>query len=118
MKVSIEHSEEKRGLFKKKTVHRVTYHVEFNEKEMHVIDQNDMKKDTSSIVSGYRSLETGNDWDVTIKELCSKKPWGFVVATPVEAKNFDDDLKAGLRNLKDYLEDNMEVESKSTTFEL
>lgn len=141
MRVSIDHLEKTTGLLRKSTLHGVQVQVTFSEEERSVIEQRDLKYDvvlergySADISEGKaiaqenrglgRKLLTAavsgadaNTTHLTINKLM-KGPDLFFLETPLEAKVYEDQLKAGLVQLKNYIVGNEGVEEKSTSFEL
>lgn len=123
MRVSIEHEEEKHGLFRKTTYYTVSLTVDFSEEEKQVIKDSDLgdslileRPPQANIKDSTQGLE--DIFHLRIKDLVKGKPDKHTWATPAEAKNYEADLKEVLPKLKEYIEQNSGIEEKSTTFEL
>ncbi|WP_156788496.1 hypothetical protein [Roseobacter sp. CCS2] len=58
-----------------------------------------------------------NNFDLTVNKLM-KGPDLYHFAKPVEAKEYEEVLKAGLVTLKDWIVGNVEVEKETASFEL
>ena len=141
MKVSIDHTEKTTGVLRKTTLHGVQIHVQFSEEEQAVIEGRDLRYDvvlergySADIPEGKamkqenRSLgrallnaavngRDANTTNLTINKLMNG-PDLYFLATPLEAKEYEDVLKGKLVQLKDYIVGNERVEEKSSSFEL
>ena len=141
MKVSIDHTEKTNGILRKTTLYGVQVHVHFSEEERSIIEQRDLRYDTvlergySADVSdtkaekiesrglGRRLLTAAvsgvdaNTTNLTINKLM-KGPDLYFVTTPLEAKEYEAELKNRLVQLKDYIVSNESVSETSSSFEL
>ena len=71
------------------------------------------KRLLKAAVSGYDSMNT----DLTVTKLMKGEDV-FYLARPVEAKEYEEALKAGLVELKGWIEGNAELEKETASFEL
>lgn len=123
MRVSIDHGETTTGLFAKKTHYTVSVTVQFSEEEKQIIRQRKLEK---SIVL-ERSIPSDRDprkfdgiedvFNLTIHKLMGGTDT-YTLETPLEAKEYDEVLRAGLQDLKAFIVGNESVEEKSSSFEL
>lgn len=122
MRVSIEHTEIQKGMLRKKTYHRITFDVGFNEEELQVIKENELK---TMIV---HETEPSASISVSPKEPAEafyKRVSHFMdgayshdCKTILDAKVYEANITEGLRALKAVIDGNKEIEEKSSTFEL
>lgn len=141
MKVTINHVQKKTGLIRKTTHHGVAVRVDFNAEELAVIRERQLEKygvmergypsdmsDTdiekhenkglgrkllTAAVSGTDALH----FDLTIGKLMKGEDVYFM-ATPVDAKSYEAELKERLVLLKDFIVGNAELEQDTESFEL
>ncbi len=141
MKVTINHVQKTAGLIRKRTFHGVSVKVEFNGEELAVIRERHLDKDIilergysadlsdgqiekqesrglgksllKAAVSGSDALHT----HLTVNKLMKAEDV-FFLGTPVEAKQYEADLKNGLVTLKEWIVGNAEVEKETASFEL
>lgn len=119
MRVTIAHSQKTTGLIFRTTYHVVETTVEFTDEELDVIQE---RKLSSIIVMERRPPSDSNerlrrDYDLKIGNL-TRGTDSYALDTPVEAKNYDHELRGRLKVLKDYIDGNAEVVPGSDTFEL
>lgn len=141
MKVSITHTEKSTGLLRRRILHCVSIHVTFSEEERSIIEQRNLKYDVvlerghSADISDKQARKQekrglgrrivtaaihgadANSTNLTINKLM-RGPDLYFFATPLEAKEYEDELKKRLVQLKSYIDGNAEVTDKSSTFEL
>ena len=141
MKVTINHVQKTAGLIRKTTFHGVAVKVEFNAEELAVIqerklggdivlergypaDMSDMAAEKHANRGLGRKLLTAavsgadaNNFHLTVNKLMRGEDV-YHFGTPVEAKEYEDQLKAGLVTLKDWIVGNASVETKTASFEL
>jgi len=119
MRVSINHSEKQTGVFRKTTHYIVTVKVDFSEEEKAIIKQRDLKSTVIMTRSTPSHINTSIDdiWDLTISKLLSG-PDDYGLETLAKAKDYEEVLIDSLKELKDYISANEEVEEKSKSFEL
>lgn len=121
MKIDIKHTERQAGLFKKKTYYDVTVDVKFTEEEKHIIEKQELRRQV--LLERERPADRNDGkvhddvWWLEVFQLL-KKPNVYTLATPLEAKTYENDVIASLKNLKGYLDANASVENKSTSLEL
>lgn len=141
MKVTIDHVQKTSGLIRKTTFHGVAVRVEFNAEELAIIRERHLEADIildrgypadmsdgqiekhankglgkkllTAAVSGKDALH----FDLTVTKLMKGEDVYFL-GTPMEAKEYEEELKAGLVRLKGWIEGNAEVEKETTSFEL
>ena len=141
MKVTINHVQKKTGMIRKTTHHGVSVRVDFSAEERAVIQERKLEK-YGIMERGYpsdmsdgaiekheskglgRKLLTaavaGADalhFDLTIGKLMRGEDVYFL-STPIEAKNYEAELKDRLVQLKDFIVGNAEVERETESFEL
>jgi hypothetical protein len=141
MKVTINHVQKTSGLIRKTTFHGVSVRIEFNAEELAVIserrlggdiilergypaDMSDMKIEKHANRGLGRRLLTAavrgadaNNFDLTVNKLMKGEDVYFF-DKPVEAKEYEESLKAGLVTLKNWIVGNAEVEKETSSFEL
>lgn len=122
MRVSINHDEVSHGVFKKTIYHQVEVKVDFSEEELAIIKQNNLEdtivlERTNTAYLKYDE-ELADIYPLKISDLMSKHSDIHALDTPLEAKQYEASLTEALQQLKAYIEENAEVETKSTTFEL
>jgi len=123
MKVTIEHQDVSKGLVFKENLVEVTVSVEFTEEEEAVISKFKLKnyvllKRTPhrSLAKKYTPAELEDLFNLYVRNIIHQ-PNSFLLDTPADAKNYDDELRGALKNLKAHLTSDAEVK-KSSTFEL
>lgn len=125
MRVTIEHKQSTSGLIRKKTFYEVHTTIQFTQEEQATIrtrklgNTTVMERMPGPNTSFYQKDFTmmGDFFDLKIDGLL-KSTDVYASATPLDAKQYDENLKNALRTLKGYLEGNAEPVSGSTTFEL
>ena len=123
MRVSIEHREEQKGMFRKTTYHVVDLQVQFNEEEKQTVRENDLgdvvilEREPQAGVIGDRSA-TADIFHLRIRHIVNGKTESYACNTPREAKVYEQQLTEALTLLKQYLSEHSEVEEKSKSFEL
>lgn len=141
MKVSITHSEKSTGLLMRRSLHGVSVHVTFSEEERSIIEHRNLKYDVvlergysadvsekqarkqekrglgRQIVTAAIKGADANSTNLTINKLL-RGPDLYFLATPLEAKEYEEELKKRLVQLKSYIDGNAEVSEKSSSFEL
>lgn len=138
MKVSIEHVEKTKGMMFKKTFYGVKLTVEFSEEEAQIIRdrklkdvaimERDVPVDVDADKFESRGLAKkaytaatkgthGNHFHLTIGRLLAG-PDVYHFATPIEAKEYEQELREVLPNLKAYVMENEGIEQKTDSFEL
>jgi hypothetical protein len=140
MKVSINHTEKSVGMIRKTKHYGVTVMVTFDATESAIITERRLEKDIV-IERGYPSdmshgavekhanrglgkkLLTAaisgldaNDYNLTVNKLTRGDTYHF--STPVEAKEYEAQLKEALVTLKGWILGNESVEQKSDSFEI
>ena len=119
MRVSIEHSEEKTGMFKKRTRYILALTVNYSDEELQIINDCKIKDDAvfeDPIRPGKKEDEPKDYYH--IRHFMKGRTWNFNFDTPLEAKNYEAEVTEALKRHKEYIEANRGVEKKSTTFEL
>lgn len=118
MKVQIKHSEEKTGIFKKRTFYKVTLEVQLTEEEKAVIKARNLAKDIIFERVAPATLDHDPDlpFNLTFKTLVNGVD-EYTLNTPHEAKEYDDLLKEKLKLAKAYLGENTE-KGEDSSFEL
>lgn len=105
----------------------ISLKVEFSEEEKRIIADAKIekviileRKPSVHIKANFEGIE--DVWFITYDKLLYKQSKGeadeYCVLSPVDARIYDEELKKALREAKDYLEANRNIEQKSTTFEL
>ena len=138
MKVTLSHSEKTTGLIRKTTHFGVTLEVQFDPSELAVIRERKLERtivverDYPSDVDAEKHESRGlarklataavagidaNHFDLTISKLM-KGPDTYYLATPLEAKDYEQRLRDQLPVLKDYIVGNEGIEQKEDSFEL
>ena len=141
MQVNIAHKEKTVGVLRKTTFHGVEVSIQFSEEERAVIEGRDLKFDTvlerghSADVSDSKVIKQenrglgrallnaavngrdANTTNLTINKLM-KGPDLFFLTTPLEAKEYEEQLKERLVVLKGYIVGNEGVAEKTSSFEL
>lgn len=118
MRVTIEHKEKTTGLVFKKTHYEVHTTVVFSELERQVIEQRALQKRIimERIPSTAKPSDDPNWFTLTIAKLMRGTDV-FTVSAPSDAKEYELELKASLKELKEFLDQN-ETTGGSETFEL
>ncbi|MCO4839134.1 MAG: hypothetical protein KC447_03325 [Rhodobacteraceae bacterium] len=141
MKVTINHVQKTAGLIRKTTFHGVALKVEFNTEELAVIserrlghdiilergypaDMSDMAAEKHAnrglgrkLLTAAVSGKDANDFHLSVNKLIKGEDV-YHLGTPVEAKEYEDELKDGLVKLKNWIVGNADVEKETTSFEL
>lgn len=139
MKVDIRHVEKTQGLVFKKTFHGVTLAVRFSGEETAIIEERGLKntmvleRDVPADVNAEKHQKTNiavkiakaamagdvnaNNFHLTIGKLV-RGPDTYFFETPLEAKEYEAELREKLPQLKDHLLGNASIEQKSDSFEL
>jgi|SRR6516225_515832 hypothetical protein len=127
MKVDINHKEGSQGLVFKKPIYNVTVKVQFSPEEITVLSKKGMGE--------YVVVE--RDWDMSCRERARKDPDYFNTLRPmhlyiadllkgpdtyscettIEAKNYENKLMGGLKQLKEFIQGNS-TPAESKSFEL
>ena len=144
MKVSIEHGELKEGMIKKTTYFTVSVTIAFTDEEREIIEKRGLRNTVlyergipaNKSAGGYnnelqiakgalstainigKGLLDAEDIRVLRISTLLKGKDTFTLATPSEAKTYEENLKAALVVMKGYIMDNAGIENKSTSFEL
>lgn len=138
MKVDIRHVEKTHGLVFRKTLHGVALTVTFSEEERHIIrarrlervciiergapagvnperhaNRGVTRKLATAAVGGYDALT----FDLTIGKLV-KGTDTYYFHKPIDAKEYEAELRDSMPKLKAYIAENAEIEQKSDSFEL
>jgi len=126
VKVSIDHSEVKKGFLKKKTYNQVAVTVQYTDYELAVIRKNKIEDH----VILERTLDADrNDYDdmaklglldrfhLRVKHFIGGKPNTYILNSPAESKVYEQEVTEALKNLKQFIE-NATEEPESTSFEL
>ena len=137
MQIKIEHVEKKQGLIFKKTLYGVALTINFNGEEEGIIEQRKLQKDVilergiPADVDADKHSNRGivkvlataavkgmdaNNFHLTINKLMVGTDTYFF-ETPLEAKQYEAELKELLPNFKEYIMGNAEL-GGSDTFEL
>lgn len=122
MRVQIDHSEvERGGMFKKQRYHAVTCRVTFTQEELQIIRERNLgeyvvleRPPTLDMVKQARGIE--DVFFLYIRNLV-KGPDEYLVATPADAREYEECLLDKMPLLKDLLNANTEIEEKSKTLE-
>jgi hypothetical protein len=127
MRVSIEHREKTSGLFMKTTQYEVLTRVDFSDEELAIIRHRKLEKTIvlerspdrrhASKFSQQELVELATEWHLKISSLMKRNPDVHTLDTPIEAKQYEQELTDALRQLKAYIEGNAAV-AGATTFEL
>ncbi len=127
MQVSIEHREATSGLFKKVTLQEVAITVQFTEEERAIIKKHRLEQ---AIVlerepNAYRTKHLTQAERIQLADVFHLKVDSllrgtdvYACDTPLEARQYDANLKDALRNLKAYLTENVDAPAGVETFEL
>ena len=125
MRVKIEHKEVEKGMFKKRTYHRVYVTVAFSEEELAIIDNSNLKDLIIIERKLPPNLKPSDDPEddrrhcaLSLRQLLGNGPSGYLCATPLDAKHYETELTEALHQLKAVIEENAGVEEKSKTFEI
>lgn len=117
MRVSFDHKEISKGLFKKKIFIEVLTTVQFSDEELAIIKKRKLedfvvfKRDPDVVVADrfsndkpyLDSLIEAGSFTLTIGKLMSGKPDSYTCASPVHAKNYEHELTAKLKEVKDFI---------------
>lgn len=138
MKVDIKHVEKSQGLIFKKTFHGVALTVTFSEEEKQIVKKRGLEmqsifdRDPPADVDADKHAQRGlaaklvtaavkgrdaNGFWLTINKLM-KGTDTYYLRTPIEAKQYEVELRERLPVLKEYIQENAGVEQKSDSFEL
>lgn len=137
MKVQLEHVEKTTGMMRRTTHHGVLVKVEFNAEEEAIINERGLWKDLvlerecpsdvdvekheskglgrklmQAAVSGADTLH----FHLNVRKLRDGDT--YFLSTPLEAKQYEAELKEKLVQLKDYIMGNQGIEQKADSFEL
>lgn len=126
MRVSIEHTQQTKGLFSKTTHYIVSVTVQFSEEEKYalknagdaVIVEREPGSQTKPFANEEEAAILGRHLHLKVSHLIKGKTDNYSLASPAEAKEYDTNLRASLQNLKDYISANTEVMSGKDSFEL
>ena len=141
MQVQINHVQRTTGVLRKTTHHGVSVKVTFSTEELAIIRERHLEGDIvlergyssdlspsqiekresrgvgktllKAAVSGFDSMDT----NLTVTKLMRGEDV-FYLARPVEAREYEAQLKEGLVNLKSWIEGNAELETETASFEL
>ncbi|WP_338548951.1 hypothetical protein [Roseovarius phycicola] len=141
MKVDIKHVQKTTGLIRKTTHHGVSVNVAFSTEELAIIRERHLEGDIvlergyssdlsqsqiekrenrgigsalfKACVSGFDSMDT----NLTVTKLMKGEDV-FFLGRPIEAREYEAQLKEGLVNLKGWIEGNAELETETASFEL
>ena len=128
MQVSFEHKEVSQGIFKKKTHIEVLATVKFTDEELGIIKNRNLKDfmvwDREPDYIGVTRdaaviddiVEAGR-YRLTIGKLMNGKTDSYTCASPVHANNYEQELTAKLKQLKEFIVGSTEV-PESKTIEL
>ena len=127
MKVSIEHKDKASGLLFKTHQVAVSVAVVFSEEELAVIrsrrlrDYVVLERQPDKLRRERIGAEAMRDnpgmFNLYVRDLVSGRADEFFCDTPIDAKIYEQNLKVGLKTLKDFITGNAETGS-ATTFEL
>ena len=125
MRVNIEHKEVTKGFLSKKTFVEVHTSVEFSNEELAIIERNKLRDRVVLEREPHfdRSQSARNDpkiadiWDLKVFNLIRNKPEIYSVATPSDAKAYEERLTEALHQLKAFITANSTV-SSGKSFEL
>jgi hypothetical protein len=119
MRVDIQHAEVQKGLVFKKTKYQVILKIELTEVEKKIIKQHDL----NGIVL-FEGLKSSSKTDYRVRPLWARNFLGKdptstqLFDTDYEAEGFELDVKNGLKQLKELIEDRGGAQLKSSSFEL
>lgn len=138
MKVDIKNVEKRiGGMFRKRTVHGATLTVTFSEEEKGVIEERDLRHyvivdrsvpiDVDDIAFENRGLVRklataaikgvdANNFNLTINKLM-KGPDTYFIGDPLAAKNYIEEIKNSMTQLKYLIDQNTEI-AEDESFEL
>jgi hypothetical protein len=138
MKVDIKHVEKSQGLVFRKTLHGIALTVTFTEEEKQIVRQRGLERQTilerdppadvdadkhanrglvKKLATAAISGIDANHFGLTIGKLM-KGTDTYFVRTPLEAKQYEEDLRENLPVLKSFITENAGIEQKSDSFEL
>ena len=123
MRVNIEHREERLGLIRKRTFFFVDLNVTFSDEETQIIKERDLGPEIV-LERGVPAHRDDGKWtpgmadifNLRIRDLFTADSYSFY--TPAEAKEYEEQLRIVLPELKAYIMENEAVEEKSSSFEL
>ena len=113
MRVTIDHTEIKRGMILKTTYYEVVCTVTMSEEQLQIIRDKRLQ-DYIVLERIPADAKDGDnpDWfTLRIKHLMNGKPDRFLCPDPVRAKEYEAELLDRLRELKAFLEESAEVGS-------
>jgi hypothetical protein len=127
MRVSIEHREATSGLFKKVTQYEVVTTIQFTEEERAVIKKRELEN-TIVLEREPNARKTSHlrpDEKIALADVFHLKISGllkgtdvYTCDTPLEAQQYDGELKQALQQLKAYIGANADARVGVETFEL
>lgn len=138
MKVDIRHVEKKQGLMFKKTLHGVALTVVFNEEELAIIEERNLRNEmflergipadvdaekhenrglVKMIATAAIKGREANHFHLTMGKMMDGTDT-FFFSTPIEAKEYEEILKAQLPDLKAYIMQNASTDDGGSSFEL
>lgn len=115
MRVSFEHKEITKGLFKKKVYIEVRTTVQFSDEELAIIKNRKLEdfivleRDPDLIDPRGKDKESldlcirEGVFNLTIGKLMKGKSDGYHTSSPVHAQSYEDKLTAKLKELKDFI---------------
>lgn len=119
MRVSIEHINKSSGLIFKKHYIEVAVTVVFSDEEQAVIRSRKLKEYvvlkrepdmlTVERLGAKDAAQFAETYHLRIKHLASGKPDKYPFETPIDAKNYEADLTAALKMLKEFIGANSET---------
>ncbi len=124
MRVDIRHHERTDGWLSKKTYHVVDLTIHFTEEEKAIVRQRKLENDVilerrvpvDKNPATFKGME--HVFDLRIGKFARGETDSYAFATPLEAKQYDAELREVLPRVKEYILQNAEVENKSDSFEL
>lgn len=127
MRVSIEHREATSGLFKKVTQYEVATTIQFSETERAIIAKRKLEN-TIVLEREPNARKTSHllpEDKIALADVFHLKISGllkgtdvYTCDTPLDAKQYDGELKQALQQLKTYIESNTTAPAGVETFEL
>jgi hypothetical protein len=122
MRIQIDHKEKTEGLFKKKTFVEVELDVQFSQEELAVIDKHKLEKtivmERAPPHGGSHEPHMADVYHLSFWRLVHNHPDKYAVASHAEAKAYEAELIAALKQAKSYLEANAAPAEKSKVLEL
>lgn len=126
MRVAIEHTQKTTGFFSKTTHYIVSLTVQFSQEEKHILkkagDAIVLRREPDTQTKPFANEEEaailGRHLHLTVSKLLKGKTDAYSLASPAEAKQYDNNLREALQDLKNYISANSEVVSGKDTFEL